>query len=300
MKRSDFIKSLCLAPLAGPTMKLKSLNSILSSFEDTSEMPVMFMGHGSPMNAIEENEFVKGFRKMGEGIPKPAAVLCISAHWETRGTHITAMENPRTIHDFGGFPKELFEVQYPAKGDPELAKSTADLITKTEVGLDHKWGLDHGAWSVIKHLYPNANIPVIQMSLDRYQNPQYHYELAAELAALRKKGILIIGSGNMVHNLGMVAWDKLNEDEYGYDWALEASNKMKQFIEDGDHKSLINYTSQGKAFDLAIPTAEHYLPLLYTLALKGGRDKLSLFNDKAIGGSLTMTSIKIESEKLER
>lgn len=281
-------------------MKLKSLNSILSSFEDTSEMPVMFMGHGSPMNAIEENEFVKGFRKMGEGIPKPAAVLCISAHWETRGTHITAMENPRTIHDFGGFPKELFEVQYPAKGDPELAKSTADLITKTEVGLDHKWGLDHGAWSVIKHLYPNANIPVIQMSLDRYQNPQYHYELAAELAALRKKGILIIGSGNMVHNLGMVAWDKLNEDEYGYDWALEASNKMKQFIEDGDHKSLINYTSQGKAFDLAIPTAEHYLPLLYTLALKGGRDKLSLFNDKAIGGSLTMTSIKIESEKLER
>src|SRR5512133_929939 len=168
---------------------------------ETEKMPVLFLGHGSPMNAIEENEFVAGFRKISADIKKPKAIVCISAHWETRGTFVTAMEHPRTIHDFGGFPKALFDVQYPAPGNPELAKETKSIITKTEVGLDEKWGLDHGAWSVIKHLYPNADVPVIQMSLDYYQSPQYHYELAKELASLRYKGVLIIGSGNVVHNL---------------------------------------------------------------------------------------------------
>ena len=219
--------------------------------------------------------------------------MCISAHWETKGTYVTAMETPPTIHDFGGFPDELYNVQYPAHGSPKLAKETKKLISKTEIGLDEKWGLDHGCWSVIRRLYPDADVPVIQISLDYYKTPQYHYELSKELVSLRKKGILIVGSGNMVHNLRMLAWNRLNDAGYGYDWAIEANEKMKKYILDGDHKQLINYQSQGKEFQLAIPTPDHYLPLLYALALKGKNEELFLFNDKAIAGSLTMTSIKI-------
>jgi 4,5-DOPA dioxygenase extradiol len=294
MDRRSFLQSLTLLPFAGTAMKLNELNKMTAPFNNTEQMPVLFLGHGSPMNAIEENEFVAGFRNIGKTIPKPNAILCVSAHWETRGTFVTAMEKPKTIHDFGGFPKALFDVQYQAMGSPELARETKALVKKTEIGLDEKWGLDHGAWSVIKHLYPNADVPVIQMSLDHYQTPQYHYELAKELSALRKKGVLIIGSGNMVHNLGMVAWDKLQTENYAYDWALEASEKMKKFILSNHHQELINFRSQGKAFELAIPTPEHYLPLLYALALKEENEKVSLFNDKAMGGSLTMTSVKIE------
>jgi 4,5-DOPA dioxygenase extradiol len=203
------------------------------------------------------------------------------------------MEKPKTIHDFGGFPQQLFELQYPAPGSPRLAGETKDTVKKTDIGLDDKWGLDHGAWSVIKHLYPDADVPVVQLSLDYLKTPQHHYELAGELATLRKKGILILGSGNMVHNLRMVAWDKIREPEFGFDWALEANEKMKQFIRLGDHKSLINYTLQGKAFNLAIPSPDHYLPLLYALALQEKDEQLTFFNDKAVMGSLTMTSVKI-------
>ncbi|MBI3718481.1 MAG: 4,5-DOPA dioxygenase extradiol [Sphingobacteriales bacterium] len=296
MNRKQFIKTmapLAAVPFAGAAMKLNELNKMTSPLSNTDRMPVLFLGHGSPMNAIEENEFVTGFRNISKEIPKPNAILCVSAHWETKGTFVTAMEHPRTIHDFGGFPEALFKVEYPAPGSPDLAKETKEIVKKTEVGLDDKWGLDHGAWSVIKHLYPKADVPVIQMSLDYYQTPQYHYELAKELATLRNKGVLIVGSGNMVHNLGMVAWDKLKADNYGYDWALEASEKMKRFILNGDHSSLINYNAQGKPFQLSIPTPEHYLPLLYTLALKEETDNVSLFNDKAVAGSLTMTSVMI-------
>lgn len=260
---------------------------------NTGKMPVLFLGHGSPMNAIEENEFVAGFRKLGKELVRPNAILCISAHWETNGTFVTAMQNPITIHDFGGFPKALFEVQYPAPGSPELAQLTKDIITKTEVGLDHKWGLDHGAWSVIKHLYPKADIPIIQMSIDYTQPAPYHYELAKQISSLRHKGVLIVGSGNIVHNLRMVAWNKLNE-EFAYDWAMEANEQMKSCILSGDHQKLINFKSQGKAFDLAIPTPEHFLPLLYTLALKEENENIILFNDKPVAGSLSMTSVKIE------
>lgn len=274
-------------------MKLNELNKLTKPYSRTPKMPVLFLGHGSPMNAIEENEFVKGFRDVAKEIPNPNAILCVSAHWETRGTFVTAMEKPMTIHDFGGFPQALFGVQYPAPGSPELARETKSLVKKADVGLDEKWGLDHGAWSVIKHMYPNADIPVIQMSLDYSQTPQFHYELARELKSLREKGVLIVGSGNMVHNLKMVAWDKLNADEYGFDWAIEASEKMKKYILSGDHKQLIDFRSQGKSFDLAIPTPEHYLPLLYSLALKDESENVSLFNDKAVAGSLTMTSVKI-------
>ena len=295
MKRADFLKILIASPLALAAMKLKELETVTNGLTETSEkMPVLFLGHGSPMNAIEENEFVTGFRNIGKGIPKPKAIIVISAHWETRGTFVTAMDKPRTIHDFGGFPQALFDVQYPAPGNPELAKETKSIIKKTEVGLDQRWGLDHGAWSVVKHLYPKADVPIIQMSIDYTQNAQYHYELAKELASLRKKGVLIVGSGNMVHNLGMIAWDKLNADSYGYDWAIEANEQMKKYIFSGDHKPLINYHSHGKAWEMAIPSPEHYLPLIYTLALKEDNEKITLFNDKAVAGSLTMTSVKID------
>jgi 4,5-DOPA dioxygenase extradiol len=294
MDRKKFLTTLALLPLAGTAMKLNDLNKMTSTFNNTDKLPVLFLGHGSPMNAIEENEFVTAFRNLGKELPKPNAVLCVSAHWETRGTQVTAMKMPPTIHDFGGFPKALFDVQYPAPGSPELAQEVKDLVRSTEVVLDEKWGLDHGAWSVIKHMYPKADVPVIQLSLDYYQTPQYHYDLAKELVSLRRKGVLIVGSGNMVHNLGMIAWDKLNTDSYAYDWAAEASAKMKKFILEGDHKSLINFRSQGKAFDLAIPTPEHYLPLLYALAMKEEKEEVNLFNDKAVAGSLTMTSVKID------
>ncbi|MDH7914343.1 4,5-DOPA dioxygenase extradiol [Winogradskyella sp. SYSU M77433] len=273
-------------------MNLQDLNKITSKMSNTSKMPVLFLGHGSPMNAIEENEFVSGFRKLGQEIQKPNAILCISAHWETKGTFVTAMKQPKTIHDFGGFPQALFDVQYPAPGSPELAQTTKDLIKTTEVGLDENWGLDHGSWSVIKHMYPDANIPVIELSIDYTQPAQYHYDLAKQLSELRHKGVLIIGSGNMVHNLRMVNWRKLNE-EYAYDWAIEANESMKNFILDDNHKDLINFRSQGKAFELAIPTPEHYMPLIYTMAFKDKNDDVSLFNDKPLGGSLTMTSVKI-------
>lgn len=205
------------------------------------------------------------------------------------------MKSPGTIHDFGGFPKALFDVQYPAPGSPELALETKNTIHKTNVGLDENWGLDHGAWSVIKHMYPEADVPVIQLSLDYTQSPQYHYDLAKELAALRHKGVLIVGSGNMVHNLGMVAWDKLNGDPYAYDWAEEASTKMKQYIMEHNHGNLINYQAQGRPFQLSIPSPEHYMPLLYTLALQEEDDNVSIFNDKPVAGSLTMTSVQIGS-----
>lgn len=291
MKRSHFLKSLAILPLMTHSMKLKVLNNLLN-LPASEKMPVLFLGHGSPMNAIEENEFVSGFRKIGSEINTPKAIICISAHWETKGTYVTAMENPRTIHDFGGFPQELFDVQYPAPGSPDLALATKKIITKTEVGLDEKWGLDHGAWSVIKHLYPDADIPVIQLSLDYSQPAQYHYELAQELAILREKGILIIGSGNMVHNLRMVAWDKLNGDPFAFDWAKEANETMKSKIMDGDFQPLIDFEKQGKAFQLAIPTPEHYLPLIYTLALKSANEESFIFNDQPVGGSLSMTSVK--------
>jgi 4,5-DOPA dioxygenase extradiol len=257
------------------------------------QMPVLFVGHGSPMNAIEDNEFVHGWKEAVRSIPKPKAILCISAHWETSGTSVTAMTKPVTIHDFGGFPKELYKVQYPAPGNPGLAKEVKSIITKTEVRLDEKWGLDHGCWSVLKHMYPAADIPVIQLSLDYSKPAEYHYMLAGELLSIRRKGILIIGSGNIVHNLRLVDWNNLEEPGSGYDWAMEANEKMKKLILLNDHKSLIDYHSQGKAFDLAIPTPEHYLPLLYILALKQENDKVSFFNDKAVGGSLTMTSVMI-------
>lgn len=258
-----------------------------------SLMPVLFIGHGSPMNGIEDNEFSRRWATMAKEIPHPQAVLVISAHWFTRGTQITSMDLPPTIHDFGGFPDELFRVQYPAPGNPALAKETASMIHKTDVVLSHDWGLDHGTWTIVRHMYPEANIPVLQLSIDYTKDAQYHYDLAKEIYELRKKGVLIIGSGNMVHNLRMVAWNRLNDPEYGYDWALQMNDRFKALISAGNHGDLIHYERLGKEALLAIPTPEHYLPLVYALALQGNSDQVSFFNDKAVGGSLTMTSVKI-------
>lgn len=293
MQRKEFIKVAGLTTLSIPMMStLNKLENITDSFESSKRMPVLFLGHGSPMNGIEDNEFVRAFKKQGQQLDKPNAIIVVSAHWETNGTFVTAMQNPRTIHDFGGFPKELYEVQYPAPGHPELAKEISEYVNPTgTVQLDDKWGLDHGAWTVIKHLFPDADVPVIQLSLDYKMTPQQHYELAQQLKKLREKGVLIVGSGNMVHNLRKVDFRKINEN-YGYDWAIEADSKMKKWILEGNHQNLIDFNKQGKAFNLAIPTPEHYLPLLYTLGLKDEKDNTTIFNDSPLGGSLTMTSVK--------
>lgn len=273
---------------------LAALRNFTDKLDEQEQlMPVLFVGHGSPMNGIEDNEFSRRWTEMAKEILVPKAVIVISAHWFTRGTFITAMDFPETIHDFGGFPKELFDVQYPAPGDPVLAKETASLIHSTNVVLAHDWGLDHGTWSIVRHMYPKANIPVLQLSIDYTQGAQYHYDLAKEIVSLRKKGVLIIGSGNLVHNLRMVAWDRLDEPGFGFDWAKQINNKFKELIVDGDFNRLIKYESLGKEALLAIPTPEHYLPLLYSLALKEKNEPVSFFNDKAVGGSLTMTSLKI-------
>ena len=290
MDRKEFIK---IISGASALMTLGSLNTLANSLERTAQkMSVLFIGHGSPMNGIETNKFSQTWLKLAKEIPVPKAVLCISAHWLTKGTHVTAMVKPKTIHDFGGFPQALFDVQYPAPGNPELAAETKKIISSTDVGLDHDWGLDHGTWSVVRQMYPLANIPVLQLSIDYNRPAQYHYDLAKQLSSLRKKGVLIIGSGNMVHNLGMVDFSRLNETDYGFDWAIEMNQKFKTKILNRDHASLIDWKSMGKAAELAIPTPDHYYPLIYTLALQDKNESAVFFNDNAVGGSLTMTSVK--------
>lgn len=269
-----------------------ALHSLVNSFGETdTKMPVLFVGHGSPMNGIEDNEFSQYWKKLASEIEKPKAILCISAHWLTKGTFVTAMEKPKTIHDFGGFPQALFDVEYPVLGDPKLAEETSKLITSTTVGLNHDWGMDHGTWTIVRHMYPTADIPVLQLSIDYNQPAQYHYDLSKQLSSLRKKGVLIIGSGNMVHNLGMVAWDKITEN-YGFDWALEMNEIFKKKIEDNDHTALIQYEKLSTSSLLAIPTPDHYYPLIYSLGLKEEKDTVSFFNDKPMAGSLTMTSVR--------
>ena len=293
MNRKSFLKIIGLTPFLYSMKNINELYTTSQAFPNTEKMPVLFLGHGSPMNAIEENQFVAGFRNVAKTLPKPNAILCVSAHWFTKGTKVTAMEMPQTIHDFGGFPQELFNVQYPAKGSPELAQITHELLLPTPVELDHEWGLDHGAWTVIKHLYPNADIPVIQLSIDYTKPAQYHFELAQKLQALRNKGILIIGSGNIVHNLRLVDFANFDRDNYGYDWAIEARETVNNYLIDGNYKPLIEYDKQSKALQMAIPSPDHYLPLIYTLGLQQKGESISLFNDKLVAGSLSMTSLKI-------
>jgi 4,5-DOPA dioxygenase extradiol len=274
---------------------LKDLERFSEGLPPTeARMPVLFVGHGNPMNAIEDNEFAAGWRAAGKELPKPRAILCISAHWETRGTFVTSMEKPRTIHDFSGFPPELYEVQYPAVGSPTLAQQTQEIIKKAVVELDKNWGLDHGCWSVVRRMYPDADVPVLQLSLDHDKPPKWHYELAKDLAVLREKGVLIIGSGNMVHNLRMVTWA---DPHATYDWAEEMNSKFKERILDGNYQALVDYPSLGKAAMLSVPTPEHYLPMLYVLGLKEENEGVKFFNDKTVMGSVSMTSFKVQASQ---
>jgi 4,5-DOPA dioxygenase extradiol len=259
-------------------------------------MPVLFVGHGSPMNAIEDNEFSRVWREIARTLPRPSSILCISAHWETHGSLVTGMDQPPTIHDFGGFPKALFDLQYLAPGSRSLARDTIGAAKKVAVGIDREWGLDHGCWSVLRRMYPHADIPVVQLSLDRGMTERHHYELGRELAPLREMGVLILASGNMVHNLGLMALPR-NGDfnvHFGLPWALEASECIMSLIDSDRHDELIDYHSLGSAVGLAVPTREHYLPLLYALALKEPTESISVFNDVAVAGSLTMTSLVIQ------
>lgn len=261
----------------------------------TARMPVLFVGHGSPMNAVEDNDFSRGWARAAAEIPKPKAVLCVSAHWLTRGSAVTAMEKPRTIHDFGGFPRELYQVSYPAPGAPGVAERTAAAAEPTRVALDRDWGLDHGSWSVLRRMYPEADVPIVQFSIDIAKPGPYHYELGKRLAPLRDEGILIVGSGNIVHNLGMVAWEKMDGGPFGFDWALEFDAAVKERIETGRDGELADYGKLGAAAALAIPTPDHYYPLLYALGARDPEDPWAVFNEAPVGGSLTMTSYRFGS-----
>ena len=259
-----------------------------SNAQAGSPMPVLFVGHGSPMNAIEENVFSRAWVRVGEAFPRPKVILCVSAHWKTDGVQVTAMEQPRTIHDFYGFPRALYQRQYPAPGSPDLARQVQALAPGVRVGLDQEWGLDHGTWSVLSRLIPGADVPIVQLSLDRRSHPAAHYALARALAPLRDQGVLVIGSGNMVHNLGMLAM----QDE-GYDWAIEFDETLRGLILSGDHDALTHYERLGDQVKLAIPTNEHYLPLLYALALQREGDGVRFFADEVTMGSISMRSVWI-------
>jgi 4,5-DOPA dioxygenase extradiol len=250
--------------------------------------PVLFIGHGSPMNAIEDNEFSRGWSEASKALPRPRAILCISAHWETRGLGVTAMDKPRTIHDFGGFPAELYAKQYPAPGSPWLAQRAGELIHSAAVVPDQRWGLDHGTWSVLCRMYPEATIPVVQLSLDRTQASSFHYQLGKELRPLREEGVLIIGSGNIVHNLRLIAWEGKP-----FEWAVDFDRQVKDWILHAEHDPIIQYEKQGRAAELAINSAEHYLPLLYVLGAMQPGEPVAFFNENIFAGSLSMRCVRI-------
>ncbi len=251
-------------------------------------MPVLFVGHGNLMNALEDNEFSRAWMEVGKALPLPNAILCISAHWETNGTLVTGMEQPKTIHDFGGFPRELFEYQYSVPGSPELAQLTQETVQRVLVRVDQTWGLDYGTWSVLCRMFPDANVPIVQLSLDRTRGPEFHYALRRELHALRNKGVLIIGSGNIVHKLCRAVFQ-----EGAYDWAIEFDETIKQLVLSGDHNSITQYQNLGQAARLSIPTNEHYLPLLYILSLQDKNEQVHFFTDRVTMESLSIRSIWI-------
>ena len=277
------------------------------------KLPVLFVGHGSPMNALENNEFSREWGRIGKELPRPDAILCVSAHWLTRGSAVTAMEKPRTIHDFGGFPPELYQMSYPAPGNPALAAHIRELLAspgpaltgldagkvefeagKVEVGLDQGWGLDHGTWSVLRRMFPKADIPVLQLSIDTDKPAAWHYSVAHRLKNLREEGVLIIASGNIVHNLSLIAWTHMDESGFGFEWALEFDAAIADFIHSGEDEGIIHWENLGKAAKLAVPTTDHFLPLLYALGARDPADKVRPFNAKAVAGSLTMTSYQWE------
>jgi 4,5-DOPA dioxygenase extradiol len=260
----------------------------MDELNPSEQMPALFIGHGSPMNAIEQNEYNRSWADLGKKLPRPKAILTISAHWLTRDTRVTAMERPQTIHDFGGFPQALFDAQYPAPGSPDFAELTKKLITSIAVQSDFEWGLDHGTWSFLLPMYPQADIPVYQLSLDYHKPMQYHYTLARELRALRKKGVMIIGSGNIVHNLRL-----LNFSGQTYDWATEFDLAIAGYLKDRNHSAIIQYDTLGTAARMAVPTHDHYLPLIYSMAQQEQHEEIEFFNEKTDMGSVSMRSFII-------
>lgn len=254
-------------------------------------MPAIFFGHGNPMNALSSNAYTVAWRKIGEQTRRPKAVLSVSAHWYVPETGVTITTAPRTIHDFGGFPRELYEVQYPAPGDPELAQRVQHLLAPLEVKLDSSWGLDHGTWSVLRHVYPAADIPVVQLSIDETKPASFHFEIGKKLAPLRDEGVLIVGSGNLVHNLHTYAWGRHPSDPY--DWAVRFERTARDMMLAGEYKPLVNYDTLGRDAALSIPTPDHYLPLLYVLAARQSKERVNFPVEGVDGGSISMLSVQI-------
>ncbi len=295
MNRKDFLKTLAMLPLATCNMKLQDFPKILGQAPSTEKLPALFVGHGSPMNALEDNAFTRSLKKLGaefkkEG-KKPSAILVVSAHWLTRGSFVNVSERQETIHDFGGFPQELFDMQYPAHGSPEKAKETA--LLSLLLHETYEWGLVHGAWTVLVHLFPEADIPVFQLSIDYYQPMQYHLDLAAQLRSLREKGVLVIGSGNIVHNLRMSMPKLQMSDSSPYDWATEFDTWVGGKIASGDYAALANYEQVGTAGKLAVPTTDHYIPMLYTLGLADGKEEIKTVYESVEYGGLSMRTFQV-------
>lgn len=291
MNRSRFLKTLGLLPIIPSAMKLNELGRLAESFNPSSKMPVWFIGHGNPMNALFDNAFTKSLNQMGKSLKeKPNAILVISAHWLTKGTFVSVSPHPETIYDFGGFPEALYHVKYPASGSPEYAKETKRIITSTSVKEDENWGLDHGAWTILKHLFPNADIPVFQLSIDFYQSPQKHFLLGQELKSLREKGVLIVGSGNIVHNLGIVDFSDAAKP---MDWAVEFDEIVKAKINARLFNDLINYPNLGKTAAIAVPSNDHYLPMLYSLGLADNNEGIKFTFEEIQNGSISMRCFQV-------
>jgi 4,5-DOPA dioxygenase extradiol len=259
----------------------------------TDLMPVIFFGHGNPLNALAQNAYTDGWAAIGRSVPRPRAVLAISAHWYIPACAVTANVMPRTIHDFGGFPQELFQVEYPAPGSPELARRVKDLATPVPAELDESWGLDHGTWSVLTHVFPGADIPVVQLSIDERQPPLFHYEMGKRLAPLREEGVLVIGSGNIVHNLHAYAWGSHGTGPY--DWALRFEKQVRELLLEGDALRVVEYGNLGRDALLSVPTPDHYLPLLYVLGLRQEKDRVSFPVEGVDGGSVSMLAVQVGS-----
>jgi 4,5-DOPA dioxygenase extradiol len=254
-------------------------------------MPTLFVGHGNPMNALQANDYTKAWASLTAALPRPRAILSVSAHWYVPGGRATDGERPRTIHDFGGFPRELYEVQYPAPGDPELARRVQRMLAPLPIELDESWGLDHGTWSVLCHVYPEADIPVVQLSIDETQPPAFHYEIGRKLAALRGEGVLVVGSGNLVHNLHAYAWGRHVPEPY--DWAIRFESEAKRLLLAGDHQPLVDYESLGRDALLSIPTPDHYLPLLYVIGARQRDDAVTFPVEGIDGGSVSMLTVRV-------
>lgn len=291
MNRKKFLGLMATTPLILGGMKLQQLKKASDTFSKTDKMPVLFIGHGHPMNALQDNRFTQELKKIGTKMGKPNAIMIISAHWETRGTYVSVNATPKTIHDFGGFDKRLFDIKYEPKGHADLAQEVAQLGQAYHIQTDHNRGLDHGAWTVLKYLYPKADVPVFQLSIDYTKGASYHYELASALKEMRKKGVLIIGSGNIVHNLRNLDWHNINAKPF--DWAVEFDQIVKNYLNDGNYDPLVNYSKMGALAKMAIPSNDHYLPMMYTLGLADRGEQVEHLYEGLQYGSISMRCFKI-------